>query len=63
MMVSGSLAQWKGFDLILASLTKWLMVSWSETKEWKTPRFRRRLVSLAKNPSPALIQDAEVGVK
>ncbi len=39
------------------------MASWSKTREWKTPRFRRRLVSLAKNPSTALIQDAEVGVK
>src|SRR5436309_5918549 len=29
----------------------------------KTPRLRRRLVSLAKKPSMALSQDAEVGVK
>jgi len=46
-----------------ASATKRLMASWSEAREWKTPRFRRRLVSVAKNPSIALIQDAEVGVK
>jgi hypothetical protein len=48
MMVSGSLAQWKGFGSVLASATKRLMASWSETREWKSPRFRRRLVSLAK---------------
>jgi hypothetical protein len=31
--------------------------------ERKTPRFKRRLVSLAKKPSTAFSQDAEVGVK
>jgi hypothetical protein len=29
----------------------------------ETPRFSRRFVSVAKNPSTALSQDAEVGVK
>jgi hypothetical protein len=62
-MVFRSLAHWKCFDSVLASATKRLMASWSETRGWKTARFRRRLVSLAKNPSTALIQDAEVGVK
>jgi hypothetical protein len=32
-------------------------------EEWKTPRFSRRLVSLAKKHSTALIHEAEVGVK
>ena len=31
--------------------------------ERKTPRFRRRLVSVAKNPSTALIHEQDVGVK
>ena len=31
--------------------------------ERKTPRWRRRLVSLAKKPSTALSQEQEVGVK
>jgi len=29
--------------------------------EWNTPRFNRRLVSVAKNPSTALSQEHEVG--
>jgi len=33
------------------------------TMEWNTPRFSLRLASLAKKPSTALIQDAEIGVK
>jgi hypothetical protein len=49
----------EGLGMVLASVTKRLMASWSEPKEWRTPRFRRRLASLAKNPSIALIQDAE----
>ena len=39
------------------------MAAWSATRDWNTPRLSRRLVSLAKNPSTALSQDAEVGVK
>ena len=35
----------------------------TSTIEAKTPRLRRRLVSLAKKPSTALSQDEEVGVK
>ena len=62
-MVSGFLVQRNGFGVALASATKRLMAAWSETREWKTPRFRRRLVSLAKKPSTALSQEAEVGVK
>ena len=33
------------------------------TREWKAPRCGRRLKSLAKKPSTALSQEAEVGVK
>ena len=39
------------------------MAACRSTSEWKTPRFRRRRVSLAKKPSTALSQEAEVGVK
>ena len=39
------------------------MAAWRSTTERKTPRFRRRLVSLAKKPSTALSQEHEVGVK
>jgi hypothetical protein len=39
-----------------------LIATWRSTRERKTPRLRRRLVSLAK-PSTALSQDAELGVK
>ena len=35
------------------------MAAWRSTRERKTPRLRRRLVSLAKKPSTALSQDAE----
>ena len=63
MISSGFLVQWKGFGVWLASLTKRLIAACNATIEWKTPRFSLRLVSLAKNPSTALIQDAEVGVK
>ena len=37
------------------------MAALSSTTERKTPRLRRRLVSLAKKPSTALSQEAEVG--
>jgi hypothetical protein len=40
-----------------------MIASWSATREWNTPRFRRRFVHLAKKPSTALNHDAEVGVK
>ena len=35
------------------------MAAWRSTTERKTPRFNRRLESLAKKPSTALSQDAE----
>src|SRR4051794_26915569 len=39
------------------------MAAWRSTREWNTPRLRRRLVSLAKKPSTAFSHDAEVGGK
>jgi hypothetical protein len=39
------------------------MAAWRSETDRKTPRLRRRLVSLPKKPSTALSQDAEVGVK
>ena len=37
------------------------MAACKKTREWNTPRLSCRLVSLAKNPSTALIHEAEVG--
>jgi hypothetical protein len=39
------------------------MADCSSMIERNTPNFNRRLVSLAKNPSAALSQEADVGVK
>jgi hypothetical protein len=39
------------------------MAAWRSTTERKTPRFNRRLVSVAKNVSTALSQEQDVGVK
>ena len=46
-------------------MTKRLMAACKSTTDMKTPRFNRRLVSLAKKPSTALSQDAafKAGVK
>ena len=63
MILSGSAVQTKGFGSWLASAMKRLMAVWSSTTERKTPRLRRRLVSLAKKPSTALSQEQDVGVK
>src|SRR5512132_738868 len=63
MMASGSAVQTKGLGLWLCSARYRLMAAWRSTSEWNTPRLRRRLESLAKNPSTALSQEAEVGVK
>ena len=49
-----------GFGLSLASSAKRLMAPWSSTIERKTPRWRRRVVSLAKKPSTALSHEQEV---
>src|SRR5258707_7192208 len=63
MILSGSAVHVKGFGSALVSATKRLMAAWRSTTERKTPRFNRRLVSLAKQPSTALSQEREVGVK
>ena len=63
MMASGSACQTKGLGVWLCSAMKRLMVAWRSTTERNTPRFKRRLASLAKKPSTALSQEAEVGVK
>ena len=57
----GSAVQTKGLGWALASATKRLMAAWRSTTERKTPRFNRRLESLAKKPSTALSQEQEVG--
>ena len=44
-------------------MTKRLMAACRAMTPLKTPRLRRRLVSMAKKPSTALSQLAEVGVK
>jgi hypothetical protein len=62
MILSGSAVQVKGRGLSFVSSRKRLIAAWRSTIDRKTPRFRRRLVSLAKKPSTALSQDAEVGV-
>src|SRR5260221_6234788 len=63
MILSGWAVQTKGFGSWLASAMKRLMAAWRSTIERKTPRLRRRLVSLAKKLSTALSQEQEVGVK
>src|SRR5512132_3585312 len=63
MMASGSAVQTKGLGLWLCSARYRLIAAWRSTSEWNTPRCRRRRVSLAKKPSTALSQEAEVGVK
>jgi hypothetical protein len=57
MMASGSAVQIKGLGLLLVLLRYRLIAA------WKTRRLRRCRVSLVKNPSTALSQEAEVGVK
>jgi hypothetical protein len=59
----GSAVRTKGFGVELVSARNRLIATWRSMRERKTPRLRRRLVSLAKKPSTALSQDAEVGVK
>src|SRR5512140_189420 len=63
MILSGSAVHVKGFGSALVSARKRLMAGWRSTTERKTPRFKRRLDSLAKKPSTALSQEHEVGVK
>src|SRR3954447_17182739 len=63
MILSGSAVHVKGFGSALVSARKRLMAAWRSATERKTPRFKRRLDSLAKKPSTALSQEHEVGVK
>ena len=63
MILSGSAVHVKGFGSALVSARKRLMAARRSTTERKTPRFKRRLDSLAKKPSTALSQEHEVGVK
>jgi hypothetical protein len=63
MMASGSAVQVKGLGLSLVSARKRLMAAWRSTMPLKTPYLRRCRVSLAKRPSTALSQEADVGVK
>ena len=49
--------------MTLCSATKRLMAVWRSMTEWKTPRFRRHLVGLAKKPSTALGHEHDVRVK
>src|ERR1700704_2798104 len=62
-ILSGSAVHVKGLGSALCSTTKRLMAACKSTTDMKTPRFNRRFVSLAKKPSTALSQEAEVGVK
>src|SRR5665647_1539462 len=59
----GFAVQTKGLGWSLFSATKRMIAASSSSTDRNTPRLRRRLVSLAKKPSTALSQDAEVGVK
>src|SRR4029077_16150993 len=59
----GAAGQTRGLGCAVVSDTKRLMASCRSTTDWKTPRLSRWRVSLAKKPSTALSQDAEVGVK
>ena len=63
MILLGSAVHVKGFGSELCWTTKRLIAACKSTTDRKTPRFNRGLVSLAKKPSTALSQDAEVGVK
>ena len=56
MMALGSAFQTNGLGSRLCASTKRLMAVCSATREWKTPRWRRRLVSLAKKVSTGCCQ-------
>src|SRR3954465_2212658 len=63
MILFGSFVHWKGLGSALVSARKRLIAACSSTTEQNTPRWRRRLVSLAKKPSTALSHEADVGGK
>jgi hypothetical protein len=62
-MASADLVQTNGLGVPLASAMKRLIAVCGSTIEVKTPRLRRCRVSLANQPSTALAQEHEVGVK
>ena len=62
-ILSGSAVHVKGFGSALCSMTKRLIAACKSKTDRKMPRFNRLFVSLAKKPSTALSQDADVGVK
>src|SRR5260221_11067544 len=62
-ILSGSAVHVKGFGSALCSTTKRLIAACKSTTDRKTPRFNCLFVSLAKKPSTALSQGAEVGGK
>ena len=53
----------EGLGSVVGFLEEAVDAACRSTIEWKTPRLRRRWASLAKKPSTALSQEAEVGVK
>jgi hypothetical protein len=53
MILSGSAVHTKGLGWSLVSFRNRLMAAWRSTIDRKTPRLRRRRVSLAKKPSTA----------
>src|SRR5215207_898072 len=63
MILSGCAVQRNGLGSWLASSRYRLIAAWRSTTDRKTPRFKRRLVSVAKKVSTALSQEHEVGVK
>src|ERR1700751_5056373 len=62
-ILSGSAVQLEGFGSALWSITHRFLAACKSATERKMPRFNLLFVSLAKKPSTALSQDADVGVK
>src|SRR5258707_15353726 len=62
-ILSGSAVHVKGFGSAFCLMTKGSIAACKSKTDRKMPRFKRRFVSLAKKPSTALSQDADVGVK
>src|SRR5262249_62274835 len=62
MIRSGSAVQMNGFGSWLVWVRKRLMAACRSTSERNTPRLSQHLLSLAKKPSTALSQEADVGV-
>jgi aspartyl-tRNA(Asn)/glutamyl-tRNA(Gln) amidotransferase subunit A len=62
MILLGSAVQTKGLGLSFVSARKRLIAPWRSTRDRKTPRLSRRLLSLAKKPSTALSRETDFGV-